>query len=101
MQPKMSFLNEYVSRIDVKYISAKGKALVSTTDSLDVNDHVAEIFDRITELPNDDRLGGHLEIHWKGKRMFAGAGPFYTRESIRLISQLNAEIGQDIYCMCN
>ena len=69
--------------------------------SLDVNDHIDQLIDEINRLPSSMRYDGRIDVYYKGKRMFAGNGPIYTAKSINKIAKINAEIGQDIYCMCS
>lgn len=101
MRKSKQWLKDYVAAIRVYYHHAKhARLLTSTSKSLDVNVHIREVARRIKELPLKNRTKGHFDIYYKGKRMFAGDGPAISRESIKLIAKVNAEIGQDIYCTC-
>ena len=97
----MSHLAEYVDKIEVVYLCKTGDKYQSTVDSLDVNDHIQELSKRLSLLPKEARDGGEFDVYYRGKRMFIGDGPRYTVKSLATIVSLGAELGQDIYCMCN
>jgi len=95
-----SWLKEYVAAVQVTYFQDEEVVCRSTSSSLDVNDHILEVADRLVSLPGTGSHGGTFEIYYKGKRMFIGDGPRISRKSISRIAALGADIGQDIYCMC-
>jgi hypothetical protein len=101
MSPDNDWLKEYVKEVGVTYRFNEIEKCRSTSKSLDVNDHIVELVGLINQRPASERQGGWIDIYYRGKRMFIGDGPRISRESIRLIADLNAEIGQDIYCMCS
>lgn len=78
---------------------------LSTEDKLsskDINDHFKYLLDRL--LPHKDEIlkltangETYFNVIWKSTYLYAGTGPVIEREIIRGTSELNAEIGFDIY----
>lgn len=96
-----TWLRDYVAAVQISYFMGDKVVYRSASTSLDVNDHIGEVADHLASLPGDCAHGGTFNIYYKGKRLFAGSGPWISRESILRIAALRAEVGQDIYCMCN
>lgn len=96
---EMSWLREYVKAVHVTYCDDKNDFYRSQSTSLDVNDHIREVCEEVMagHLPR----GKTIDIFYKGKRMFAGDGPRISKISVAMIHGIDADIGQDIYCMCN
>ena len=95
----MSWLRDYVEAVHVTYCDEKTALYRSQCASLDVNDHIREVCEHVTA--NNLPRGKTIDIFYKGKRMFAGDGPAISKNSIAMIHGIDADIGQDIYCMCN
>jgi hypothetical protein len=103
LQPKddKEWLKDYVAKIRVRYLYNEKLKCETNIQSLDVNDHIDQIILLVNDLPEEQRSNGWIDVLYIGKRIFAGNGPRYSRESILKIASIKAEIGQDIYCMCN
>jgi hypothetical protein len=100
MNNVLSYLVDYVHEVSVSYYYNDQRKFKSISKSLDVNDHIMEVYLKVKKLINDEMKGGRFDIYYKGKRIFAGDGPIITADSVRLIAELDAEISQDIYCTC-
>jgi len=94
----MSWLKDYVDAVHVTYCDDKTSYYRSQSASLDVNDHIREVCEHVKA--NNIANGKTIDIYYKSKRMFAGDGPLISKESIAMIHSIDADIGQDIYCMC-
>ena len=91
---------DYVQKVSVSYRYKDRLILESECNSIDVNDHIEEVVNKILDLNEMVYPGGMIEIYYVGKRMFIGDGPSISAKSVKLISSIDAEIGQDIYCIC-
>ena len=97
----MDYLKEYVGDISVTYICKDGTKFVAISQSLDVNDHISVLSEVLSGLDLNKANGGAFEVFYLGKRMFIGDGPSYSSKSVKIMAKYDAEISQDIYCMCN
>jgi hypothetical protein len=78
-----------------------GDVLKSNINSLDVNEHILNLCSILENYSEPEKIKGHFEIYYVGFRMFAGDGPAYSKKSIKAMAELEASIGQDIYCNCD
>jgi hypothetical protein len=75
-------------------------SIASHVESKDVNEHLRELFDRLSRVCHDlpERFGEpSFSIHWKGNNLYSGSGPFFEADVIAGIARLSASLFQDIY----
>lgn len=96
-----NYLNEYVNRIKVTYVSPEDTKWISNTCSLDIDEHFDNLAKQFSEVILDEVKGGYFDVFYEGKRIFAGDGPSLSKLSIQLVAKLEASVELDIYCMCS
>jgi len=71
----------------------------SQSTSKDVNDHIRHLLDRLRPVTKSIRpeWDPSFNVVWKGNYLYAGSGPFYERDVVAGISELGADLWQDIY----
>lgn len=102
MQPDEVGLKGAVKTVGGREISRACStwSLASRLDSKDVNQHLRELIDRLTNVdPHFPTEFGEpsFSVLWKGNYLYAGSGSFFEADVIAGMGRLKASLYRDIY----